>query len=605
MWMKPLAGGSRWGAGLPVDPVTEDCGNVQSWSMPNELWQRLAGAIKGKKGAGELELRDRAWNWDGKLLLPKTSPQKGKLHGAAQSGFTCRDGQVIPSFSRCDAHKDCNDGSDESFVECFKEICQEYKCSYGGCYQETQRCDGKLDCWDGTDETPSLCNKNQTQMTAEEKVSTPKCPENSLKCQSTSDCVDYKYICDGIKDCQDGSDETIANCLISECPNNTFRCAYGGCLAINKACDGEIDCWDKSDEEYAICANNFRKLAPATLTEARNGTNRTTPMVSTNLFDVIRMVVQQSTGCRIPGNLKHLQVKTLFNVLPYRVGSEIADFTVVRLSCSNSTLLLGSDLNLCRNGKWQGPWPDCVSRCRRGIFTRNPSIRSACHYNGDTRDCTDNSSKLFIGTLANVTCATGYKSKGKTSWQTRTCVELPRATAPVWILGKKQNRLQCVPECGIIVPGVKDTPWTVSLFTNALTTSKFSFRCLGKIISAFSVLVEKQCIDTVDVMRYAIISGEYLVAFNDFDESPYKVHFLESIYKGSQNALVSTVDPFIFSTLLRPICLPPIPEWYAQSSSTTAYTTSNGIKITYLISIEDDIREKIKLIRESNSQRGN
>ncbi|KQS38555.1 LOW QUALITY PROTEIN: uncharacterized protein Dere_GG26766 [Drosophila erecta] len=225
-----------------------------------------------------------------------------------------------------------------------------------------------------------------------------------------------------VMDCQDGSDETIANCLISECPNNTFRCAYGGCLAINKACDGEIDCWDKSDEEYAICANNFRKLAPATLTEARNGTNRTTPMVSTNLFDVIRMVVQQSTGLQNTG----------------KPETPSADFTVVRLSCSNSTLLLGSDLNLCRNGKWQGPWPDCVSRCRRGIFTRNPSIRSACHYNGDTRDCTDNSSKLFIGTLANVTCATGYKSKGKTSWQTRTCVELPRAPLRFGFLGRSK-----------------------------------------------------------------------------------------------------------------------------------------------------------------------
>jgi len=38
--------------------------------MPNELWQRLAGAIKGKR---ELEPGDRAWDGDGdevgKLLL--------------------------------------------------------------------------------------------------------------------------------------------------------------------------------------------------------------------------------------------------------------------------------------------------------------------------------------------------------------------------------------------------------------------------------------------------------------------------------------------------------------------------------------------------------
>ncbi|XP_039494625.1 uncharacterized protein LOC120453813 [Drosophila santomea] len=138
-----------------------------------------------------------------------------------------------------------------------------------------------------------------------------------------------------------------------------------------------------------------------------------------------------------------------------------------------------------------------------------------------------------------------------------------------------------------------------------MTTSNFSFRCLGIVISAYSVIVEKQCIDTVDVMRYAIITGEHSIAFNDYDESPYKVYLIGSIYKGSANALVNTVDPFIFSRLVRPICLPPIPEWYALSSSTTAYTTSNGITITYLINIEDDIREKIKLIHEHSNQKGN
>jgi len=60
----------RVGIPRPVDSVTEDCGNVQSWSMPNELWQRLAGAIKGNR---ELEPGDRAWHGDGdevgKLLL--------------------------------------------------------------------------------------------------------------------------------------------------------------------------------------------------------------------------------------------------------------------------------------------------------------------------------------------------------------------------------------------------------------------------------------------------------------------------------------------------------------------------------------------------------
>lgn len=76
--------------------------------------------------------------------------------------------------------------------------------------------------------------------------------------------------------------------------------------------------------------------------------------------------------------------------------------------------------------------------------------------------------------------------------------------SPVWVLEKKQNRRHCVPECGIIVSEIKKIPWTVSLFTNALTMSNFSFRCVSKIISAYSVLVEKQCIYHAYHLRDAI-----------------------------------------------------------------------------------------------------
>jgi len=33
-------------------------------------------------------------------------------------------------------------------------------------------------------------------------------------------------------------------------------------------------------------------------------------------------------------------------------------------------------------------------------------------------------------------------------------------------------------------------------------------------------------------MLYAIVIGEHLVAFNNYDESSYKVYRVESIYKG-------------------------------------------------------------------------
>lgn len=116
----------------------------------------------------------------------------------------------------------------------------------------------------------------------------------NLEFQSTSECLDVKNICDGVKDCQDVSDE--ANCPISQCPSGTFRCAYVGCLAKTKACDGEINWWEKSDEVYDICAQKIGKLVAATLTEAPNGTNRTTRMVSVNEIDAHRIFTRQTSS---------------------------------------------------------------------------------------------------------------------------------------------------------------------------------------------------------------------------------------------------------------------------------------------------------------------
>ncbi|KAH8242700.1 hypothetical protein KR032_001240, partial [Drosophila birchii] len=67
---------------------------------------------------------------------------------------------------KCDAHRDCTDGSDETFVECRNVLCDELSCSYGGCYKESQQCDGIEDCWDKTDEHPEYCSPNATNTTA-------------------------------------------------------------------------------------------------------------------------------------------------------------------------------------------------------------------------------------------------------------------------------------------------------------------------------------------------------------------------------------------------------------------------------------------------------
>jgi len=41
--------------------------------------------------------------------------------------------------------------------------------------------------------------------------------------------------------------------LILRCPNNSFRCQYGGCIDKDLRCNGNQDCADNSDEDDFLC----------------------------------------------------------------------------------------------------------------------------------------------------------------------------------------------------------------------------------------------------------------------------------------------------------------------------------------------------------------
>ncbi|KAI7789745.1 putative low-density lipoprotein receptor-related protein 2 [Triplophysa rosa] len=69
------------------------------------------------------------------------------------------------------------------------------------------------------------------------------CSGNQWQCDDGV-CIPHRWHCDGVSDCQDGSDE-----MACSCPPRDFECADGsGCVTESLACDGQAQCSDGSDE---------------------------------------------------------------------------------------------------------------------------------------------------------------------------------------------------------------------------------------------------------------------------------------------------------------------------------------------------------------------
>ncbi|KAK7884902.1 hypothetical protein WMY93_028025 [Mugilogobius chulae] len=72
------------------------------------------------------------------------------------------------------------------------------------------------------------------------------CRADQATCQS-GECIPRDYICDGQRDCSDGSDEFRCG-TPSPCEPNEFKCKNGRCALKLWRCDGDNDCEDNSDE---------------------------------------------------------------------------------------------------------------------------------------------------------------------------------------------------------------------------------------------------------------------------------------------------------------------------------------------------------------------
>ncbi|XP_078341994.1 uncharacterized protein LOC111105682 isoform X2 [Crassostrea virginica] len=100
-------------------------------------------------------------------------------------------------------------------------------------------CDGLADCSDASDE---------------DNCST-ECSERQFRCTDGS-CISISLLCDFVSHCADGSDES--GCVRQRCNQSEWMCASGQCIPDSQYCDMKRDCFDSSDEQQCEdCRHGF------------------------------------------------------------------------------------------------------------------------------------------------------------------------------------------------------------------------------------------------------------------------------------------------------------------------------------------------------------
>lgn len=126
-----------------------------------------------------------------------------------------------------------------------------FQCSSRQCLKRHLVCDGIINCNDGSDEDNcgkylklKFCYISFIYYLLENW----QCNSDEISCGVGKRCIPSSWKCDGRTHCLNGLDEQ--NCNTTQCSVNFFHCeGQGTCIPSNWRCDGKSDCSNGEDEK--------------------------------------------------------------------------------------------------------------------------------------------------------------------------------------------------------------------------------------------------------------------------------------------------------------------------------------------------------------------
>ncbi|CAF4195689.1 unnamed protein product, partial [Adineta steineri] len=93
-------------------------------------------------------------------------------------------------------------------------------------------------------------SKEQLREPAVREVALHTCLVDMIKCNTGLLCLEWRQVCDGIVQCDNGADEIECHVFeLQNCASDEFQCRNSMCIPNEFLFDGTIDCMDSSDEQ--------------------------------------------------------------------------------------------------------------------------------------------------------------------------------------------------------------------------------------------------------------------------------------------------------------------------------------------------------------------